>query len=78
MVTEAQPDPSDPIGELIEKFEGQYLKTISCRDANAWVLEGDRLMQLEQEMVSVRGDDLREVVRRLIGFLHDLPHEWPL
>lgn len=61
-----------PVHQLLDDFEDQYVATFRCTDANKYELESTALASIEQQILALTGDDLRDAADRLIGYLHDL------
>ncbi|CAM3916495.1 hypothetical protein NOMA109596_16410 [Nocardioides marinus] len=67
-----QPVDLSPVHQLLDDFEDQYVATFRCTDANKYESESAALTSIEQQILALTGDDLRDAADRLIGYLHEL------
>lgn len=67
-----QPVEVSPVHQLLDDFEDQYVATFRCTDVGEYELECATLASIEQQILALTGDDLRDAADRLIGYLHEL------
>ncbi|WP_300404302.1 hypothetical protein [uncultured Nocardioides sp.] len=67
-----QPVELSLVHQLLDDFEDRYVATFRCTDANRYELESRALASIEQQILALTGDDLRDAADRLIGYLHEL------